>query len=341
MLLPCNYFACPYLPQIVLIVRLIMLFHSTKKPLELSVINLNARQDAVKKQLNGALKTNKKAKSKLCRLACCLKNKDSDKKGSNAVYVLDFVGDIKASAVEKLREEISAIISVAKAGDEVVVRLESSGGQVHSYGLAATQLARLKESGLSLTVCVDKVAASGGYMMACVADNILVAPFAIVGSIGVVSQMPNFYEFLKKHDINVEMFTAGEYKRTVTVFGENDDKDRAKYQEELERIHELFKAHIKKYRPSLDVEKVATGEFWLGSDAHNLGLADKLDTSDAYLLDKLESETVLMLQSKERPTLAQKLGLSEMVSDTLKSTWTWVQTSPFASAFDKIALKLP
>lgn len=309
-----------------------------KKPLELSVINLNERQKAVKDNLKRSVKQDKKGL--FCGLKKCLTSakdsKKNNKKDAKVVYVLDFIGDIKASAVEKLREEITAILSFAKAGDEVVIRLESSGGQVHSYGLAAAQLERLKSANINLTVCVDKVAASGGYMMACVADQIITTPFAIIGSIGVVSQMPNFYEFLKKHDIDVELFTAGEYKRTVTMFGENSDDDRAKYQEELERIHTLFKDHVTKHRSGLDIDKVATGEFWLGVDALALALVDTLGTSDSYLLEKLENHTVLMLHSKERPTLAQKLGLSEMAKDNIQALATLTQNTPLAPLLHKI-----
>lgn len=293
-----------------------MLFY-TKKPSEFRLTDLNDAQKQVKAKLKGHKKSD-------CSLTCLvshfkelkktIKKGVDDKPQSKTIYVLDFVGDIKASAVDKLREEISAIISVASAGDEVMVRLESSGGQVHGYGLAAAQLVRLKQAGIFLTVCVDKVAASGGYMMACVADKIVVTPFSIIGSIGVVSQMPNFYEFLKKHDIDVELFTAGEYKRTVTMFGQNDDDDRAKYQAELERIHALFKEHIKIHRPSLDIERVATGEFWLGSDAHALGLADELGTSDAWILARLESHHVFCLQSSQKQSPLEKLGIGSFSS---------------------------
>lgn len=241
---------------------------------------------------------------------------NSDKTNENAkkqVFVLDFDGDIKASAVSTLREEISTIISTAKAGDEVVLRLESGGGQVNAYGLAAAQLARLKSAQLQLTVCVDEIAASGGYMMACVADKILASDFAVIGSVGVVSQLPNFHELLKKHDIGYEMFTAGEYKRTVTMFGENTDEDRAKHQEDIDRIHELFKQFVKSHRPSLDVEKIATGEFWFGTDAKALGLVDQIQTSDAYLLQLLDDHDVFVLHSRTKPTLAEKLGLSEQM----------------------------
>jgi len=219
--------------------------------------------------------------------------------------------------VKHLREEISTLISTANKGDEVVVRLESGGGLVHGYGLAAAQLARLKDAGLKLTVCVDKVAASGGYMMACVADNIVAAPFAVIGSIGVVSQLPNFHKWLKNHDVDYEMFTAGDYKRTVTVFGENDAEDRAKYQEELEQTHELFKHFVNTYRPTLDVAKVATGEHWYGEDALKLNLIDSLQTSDSYILERMENNEVYALHSRQKPTLAEKLGLSQAAEATL------------------------
>ena len=285
-----------------------MLFHSSKKSTELTVYDVNKIRETRKKVLKHPKCDKKEFCTTLYGAWECLKTALAETKdrhasgervesaskgdaldqGGHSVYVIDFVGDMKASDVTSLREEISAIISVASAHDEVVVRLESGGGQVHSYGLAAAQLERIKAAGIPLTVCVDKIAASGGYMMACVADRIICAPFAVIGSIGVVSQMPNFYKWLKAHNIDIELFTAGEYKRTVTILGENDDEDRAKYQAELERIHELFKAHVVKYRPQPDIEKVSTGEFWFGQDALALGLVDELGTSDSYLIDKLD-----------------------------------------------------
>lgn len=298
-----------------------MLFHSSKKPTELSIIHLNKLQDKRQGQLKDALKNSQKDDKKcglfgkLCKKA---KNKVKDKTDpktddNKSVFVLDFDGDIKASAVAHLREEISVIVSSAKAGDEVVIRLESGGGQVNAYGLAAAQLVRIKDAGLILTVCVDKISASGGYMMACVADKIIASDFAVIGSVGVVSQLPNFHELLKKHNIGYEMFTAGEYKRTVTIFGENDDEDRAKHQADIERIHELFKTFVKKHRPKLDVDKIATGEIWFGQDALDLGLIDAIGTSDGYVLELIKEHEVLVLHTRTKPTLVEKLGLSEQV----------------------------
>ena len=226
------------------------------------------------------------------------------------VFVLDFDGDVRASAVDNLRKEISAVLQVAEANDEIVVRLESPGGMVHSYGLAASQLRRITSQGVHLTVCVDQVAASGGYMMACIAEKILAAPFAVVGSIGVVAQIPNFHRLLKKNDIDIELLTAGEYKRTLTMFGQNTDSDRAKFQEELEDTHTLFKDFVRDNRRGLDISKVATGEHWYGLRAMDLGLIDELMTSDEYLLRRSKDAEVFEVSWQIRRTLAERLGLA-------------------------------
>lgn len=230
------------------------------------------------------------------------------------VFVLDFDGDIKASATEQLRHEVTAVLSMAQPTDEVVVRLESGGGMVHAYGLASSQLARLRDAGLPLTVCVDKVAASGGYMMACVANRVLAAPFAVLGSIGVVAQLPNVHRLLKKHDIDVEVLTAGEFKRTLTVFGENTDKGREKFQEDLELTHQLFKGFVSRYRPQLDIDKVATGEVWLGLSALEHELVDGLQTSDEYLARRANEAELFQLRFINRKSLQERIGLAASVA---------------------------
>lgn len=226
------------------------------------------------------------------------------------VFVIDFQGDVRASQTDSLRQEISAVLTVAKAGDEVVVRLESPGGTVPGYGLAASQLARLRERDIRLTVAVDRVAASGGYLMACVADRILAAPFAILGSIGVVGQMPNFNRLLKEHNIDFELETAGEYKRTLTVFGQNDDEGRRKFREELEAVHDQFKTFVTRFRPSLSIDQVATGEHWLGERARELGLCDEVQTSDDYLQAASREATVLKVTYQRKPALGRRLSLA-------------------------------
>lgn len=226
------------------------------------------------------------------------------------LFVLDFNGSMDAHEVEALREEITAVLAVATATDEVLIRLESPGGVVHGYGLAASQLDRIKQQNIRLTVAVDKVAASGGYMMACIADRILAAPFAIVGSIGVVAQLPNFHKLLKKNHIDVEQFTAGEFKRTVTVFAENTEKGREKFQQELEQTHVLFKNFVHKHRPVLQIDQVATGEHWFGYQALELNLVDQLQTSDDYLVQQFSSKKVVQVKYQIKRKLAEKVGLA-------------------------------
>ncbi|CAI0719851.1 protease SohB [Serratia marcescens] len=238
------------------------------------------------------------------------------------LYVLDFKGSMDAHEVTSLREEISAVLAVASAQDEVLLRLESPGGVVHGYGLAASQLERLRKGGIRLTVAVDKVAASGGYMMACVADRIVAAPFAIIGSIGVVAQIPNFHRLLKKNDIDVELHTAGQFKRTLTLFGENTEQGREKFREDLNETHELFKRFVHEQRPSLDIDSVATGEHWFGSQAKEKGLIDAIGTSDDLLIAELDNHEVIAVRYTRRKRLRDRFTGSAVESvDRLLLRW--------------------
>lgn len=212
------------------------------------------------------------------------------------IYVLDFDGDLQASKVDHLRNEITAVLTSARDQDEVLVRIESPGGMVHGYGLAASQLERIRQRKIRLVTAVDKVAASGGYLMASVSDHIIAAPFALVGSIGVVAQIPNVHRLLKKHDVDVEVLTAGKYKRTLTVFGENTEQGRAKFVEELEDVHALFQEFVHTNRPQVSIDEIATGEAWYGRRALEHRLVDELSTSDAYLTKACEDADVFELR---------------------------------------------
>ncbi|UUY06961.1 protease SohB [Pseudomonas sp. J452] len=288
----------------------------------LDVHKLNDFYKALRERLEHALldkaelKARHKAEAKQAKI---------DKKAGTSksrVFVLDFDGDIKASATDSLRHEVTALLSMASAADEVVVRLESGGGMVHSYGLASSQLARIRDAGIPLTVCVDKVAASGGYMMACVGQKILAAPFAILGSIGVVAQLPNVHRLLKKHDIDFEVLTAGEYKRTLTVFGENTDKGREKFQEDLETTHVLFKNFVARYRAQLVIDEIATGEVWLGIAALDKQLVDELKTSDEYLAERAREADLFHLHYAEKKSLPERFGLAASVAlDRVLLNW--------------------
>ena len=293
---------------------------------QVEVRRLNDHYDDVKDMMQSvlldeddykALLKEEKKKAKAEAKAKKAAHKTADKSDGTAehsekkrVFVIEFEGDVRASATGALREEITALLSVAQSQDEVVVKLESGGGMVHSYGLAASQLKRITDAGVTLTVCVDKVAASGGYMMACVANKILAAPFAIIGSIGVMAQMPNFHRLLKKNDIDFELITAGEYKRTLTMFGENTDKGRQKFTDEIEEVHGLFKRFITAHREQVDIETVATGEVWFGQQAIDNRLIDDIKTSDEYITSLYGDAQVFEMRYELPKSIPQRLGLA-------------------------------
>ena len=273
----------------------------------LEVENLNKKHESLAESLRSAVSSKGERKKAAKEKKKKDKAEAKDTSTRPRSFVIDFKGDLKASAVPSLREEVSAILDVATEDDEVIVRLENHGGVVHEHGLAASQLVRIRDRNIPLTVCVDKVAASGGYLMACVATKIYAAPFAILGSIGVLAQIPNFNRMLDSHGVNFEQVTAGKYKRTVTMFGENTDEDRAKLKEELEEVHALFKDAVVRYRPDLDLEKIATGEHWYGTRALELGLADDIRTSDELLGELAGERDLYSLSYKIKQPLQKRL----------------------------------
>ena len=270
-----------------------------------------------------AEKKQKKAEAKARKA-----NPENEEEQGKRIYVLDFDGDTRASEVEDLRQCITAILTLARPDkDEVMLRLESPGGMVHSYGLAASQLVRLRRHGIPLSICVDRVAASGGYMMACVANRLIAAPFAYIGSIGVLVQLPNVHRLLKDNKVDFEMVTAGEYKRTLTTFGQNTDKDRAKVQEEVDEMHDLFKRFIHENRPGMDMAAIATGEVWTGTQALERGLIDAIETSDEWVMEKCRDASVYSVSwEKKKPFKDRLSSLFEGALSTAldKTVWRWL-----------------
>ncbi|WP_414163529.1 protease SohB [Superficieibacter sp. BNK-5] len=300
---------------------------------ELRVTNLSEQYKEMQENMSASLldehqqkQWHKAQKKKLKQEAKAAKMKakqgQNTASGKPRVWVLDFKGSMDAHEVNSLREEVTAVLSVVKPEDQVVLRLESPGGVVHGYGLAASQLQRIRDRQIPLTVAVDKVAASGGYMMACVADKIVSAPFAIIGSIGVVAQVPNFNRFLKSKDIDIELHTAGQYKRTLTLLGENTEEGRQKFREDLNETHVLFKDFVKRMRPTLDIEQVATGEHWYGTQAQGNGLVDAVSTSDELLLGLMEGREVLNVRFLQRKKLMDRFtGSAAESADRLLLRW--------------------
>jgi serine protease SohB len=289
----------------------------------LEVESLNKKYKAAAHTLRQALLGKAGQKKEARREKKRLKAESKAEHARPRSFVVDFKGDLKATAVAHLREEVSAILAVAAPEDQVVVRLENYGGIVHEHGLAASQLVRIRNAGIPLLVCVDKVAASGGYLMACVASRIYAAPFAILGSIGVVAQIPNFNRMLDSHGVTFEQITAGKYKRTVTMFGENTDEDRAKLKEELEDVHALFKNAVAAYRQALDLDAVATGEHWYGTRALELKLADELKTSDELLHELALERDLYRVHYKMKQALQKRLlaGVDSVFARVTAARW--------------------
>lgn len=271
-----------------------------KDALEDEILSRNELK-LLKKERKRKLKEEEKAEKKRIKLG-------DTEEAKPRVFMLRFVGDMHASEVENMREAITAILTTAREIDEVLVLIDSPGGLVHSYGLAASQLSRIRDRKIQLTAAVDLIAASGGYLMASVANKIIAAPFAVVGSIGVLAQVPNIHRLLEKHNIDVEQHTAGEYKATLTLLGKNTDKARSKFREELEETHDLFKEYVKEYRPELDIEKLATGEHWYGKQAIDLKLIDEISTSDDYLLKASETKDIYEVSYVINESLADKIS---------------------------------
>jgi len=285
-------------------------FKEEKKQRKANLKKQKAADKKLKKEAKNAVAKDTAVKSDASKDGASEETTGDKSDEKKRVYVLDFDGDIKASETDLLRETITAVLTHARPTDEVVLRLESQGGMVHAYGLAASQLTRLTKAKIPLTICVDKVAASGGYMMACVAQKIIAAPFAVIGSIGVVAQLPNFHRVLKKYDVDYETFTAGEYKRTVTMFGENTEKGKQKFSEELEDTHVLFKGFIAENRPQVDIASVATGEVWYGLRAVDNKLIDEVATSDDYIFGLREEADLFEVSYTHKRTLAEKFGIN-------------------------------
>ena len=283
---------------------------------KLSITNLSDKFEEMGNAVKGSVMNPKELKKFNKEISKDKKKKAKDKDKDNqidSVFVLNFKGDIQASEVEKLKQEVNAILLSDTECKEVVIRVESGGGSAYAYGLCAAELKRLVDNEINLTVCIDKVAASGGYLMSCVATKIIAAPWAIVGSIGVIAQLPNFHRLLKKNSIDFEMHTAGAFKRTLTTLGENTDEGREKFKSDLEDLHLIFKNFVKEQRPQVDTEIVATGETWQGEDAVKVGLVDSLETSDNYLVSLSKGAKLFEIEFLEKKNLTERFAISMQI----------------------------
>lgn len=293
-----------------------------REPARLEIKNLNGHYQQLERQLLRHVLPRKEYKKRVKQLARAVREQERETAKRKKLFLLDFHGDVRATAVASLREEITAVLRVAGPEDEVLVRLENAGGLVHDHGLAASQLLRLRQQGIPLTIAVDKIATSGGYMMACVADRIMAAPFAILGSIGVLLQLPNFHRVLDRKGVDFELLKGGRHKRTLTLFAENTDEDRQKAKQEIEDLHALFKQFVSDHRPRVQIDQVATGEYWYGTRARSLELCDELVTSDDYLLRASKDTDLLAVSMVRRKPIGRRLaGAFDSFCDGMLSRW--------------------
>ena len=299
---------------------------------KLSITNLSDKFEDMGNALKGSLMNPKELK-KFNKDLSKDKKKKNKTENEETVFVLNFNGDIQASEVEKLKQEVNSILLSESECKEVVLKVESGGGSAYAYGLCAAELKRLVDNEISLTVCIDKVAASGGYLMSCVATKIIAAPWAIVGSIGVIAQLPNFHRLLKKNSIDFEMHTAGAFKRTLTTLGENTEEGREKFKSELEDLHLIFKNFVKEQRPQVDTEVVATGEVWQGEEAVKVGLVDSLETSDNYLVNLSKEAKLLEIEFVEKKNLTERFAFSMqlIIEKTLFKFYDLINRDRFTS----------
>ena len=299
---------------------------------KLSITNLSDKFEDMGNALKGSLMNPKELK-KFNKDLSKDKKKKNKTENEETVFVLNFNGDIQASEVEKLKQEVNSILLSESECKEVELKVESGGGSAYAYGLCAAELKRLVDNEISLTVCIDKVAASGGYLMSCVATKIIAAPWAIVGSIGVIAQLPNFHRLLKKNSIDFEMHTAGAFKRTLTTLGENTEEGREKFKSELEDLHLIFKNFVKEQRPQVDTEIVATGEVWQGEEAVKVGLVDSLETSDNYLVNLSKEAKLLEIEFVEKKNLTERFAFSMqlIIEKTLFKFYDLINRDRFTS----------
>ncbi|GKY98382.1 hypothetical protein MPSEU_000795800 [Mayamaea pseudoterrestris] len=266
---------------------------------------------------------------------------------NGTMIVLDLTGlDASLSQLDSIRDSVSflldkngiAVIEMplsmkggeARSGDarleshaaecEIVVLLESPGGSPSEYAMASQQIIRMRNRGIKVTVCVDKVAASGGYMIACTASpgQLFAAPFSIIGSIGVVGQVVNVRKTLKDWGVDPIIFRAGKDKAPISALGEVTTEGISAVQNIVDNTHRAFKRHVVESRPVLGevIETVATGDIWLGYDAFHHQLIDRIITSDEYISERMNEgarvlRLVRMLPARYpffRPTIARGVG---------------------------------
>lgn len=225
--------------------------------------------------------------------------------------VLRFEGDTMATGRQDFARMVDEVLHNKERIQRVIVVVNSPGGGVSVYGQMFAGMERMRNAGVDVTACVDTYAASGGYLMSVPAQRIIAAPFAMVGSIGVVSEFMNFNKLLRRLGVEPMTITAGELKRTVTPLSEVTEENKAAYKAQLEAIHRQFIAVVKKYR-EVDADRVCTGNHWTAAESVELklNLVDGLATSQEYLFEANQTEDLVTISKLQNPYEKSVLGLA-------------------------------
>lgn len=291
------------------------------EPKKIKLIQLNQQQEKHDKALIKVI-------GKSPGILSSIKNVIGKSEGivRKTAVLLSFNGDINATEVIEFGRAVSMIVQMKDLVSEVYIIINSGGGVVNGYGLLASEIERLHYSEIETYALIDQVAASGGYMAACVANHVVAAPFAYIGSIGVVSEMPNFNQILSDNGINIEQHTAGKSKRTVTPLGKITDEDRNEFKKKLERIHRSFINHVSHYRNINDADEnknsiIFSGDYWIAEETVELelGLVDEISTSQEFLLDKMKEYNIIEITFQENKTKKSKLSLLNSLTTLFSS----------------------
>jgi serine protease SohB len=201
----------------------------------------------------------------------------------------------------------------AKRGLAVALSINSPGGTAVQAALIAARIRRkAEEKGKKVIAFVEDVGASGGYWLACAADEIVVHPCSIVGSIGVISAGFGFVDAIHKLGVERRLHTAGVEKSMLDPFVPEDAGDVARLREIQAAVHEAFKTEVRSRRGErlkADSAGLFEGRIYTGHQAVEVGLADGLGDLHGILRERFGPKVRLPVLGAARPGLLRRLGV--------------------------------
>ena len=220
--------------------------------------------------------------------------------------------------LEKLIDKLFA----DKKSPVVGLVINSPGGSPTQSSLIAKRIIDLaKEKNKKVLAFVEDVAASGGYWLACAADEIYIDQNSVIGSIGVISPGFGFVDLLKKVGIERRVYTSGKSKSFLDPFKEEKQEDIDRLKNIQEQIHDNFINYVKDRRGSkLDQNKlddIFSGLFWVGNKAIDLGLADGIGAIKPILEEKFGKKIKIKIISQKKSFLQRRFSSSIFNSDEI------------------------